>query len=86
MKEKIIIAKDSQIDSKQIRKEESKDGPTMAENALDGESRNTKHQSGPISPFVSTLFNNSIIKFLLIRQKRRDTYYVFSAYKYRGEI
>lgn len=41
-----IMAKDSQIDPKPIRKAKSNGGPTMAESALDGESRNSKHQSG----------------------------------------
>lgn len=40
------MAKDSQLDPKNIRKEKAKGGPTMAESALDGESRNTKKQSG----------------------------------------
>ncbi len=40
------MAKDSQIDPKEVRKMKSKGGPTMAESALDGESRNTKKQSG----------------------------------------
>lgn len=40
------MAKDSQIDPKPIRKQKSHGGPTMAESALDGESRNSKHQSG----------------------------------------
>lgn len=40
------MAKDSQIDPKTIRKKKSNGGPTMAESALDGESRNTKKQSG----------------------------------------
>jgi len=40
------MAKDSQLDPKQIRKKKSNGGPTMAESALDGESRNAKKQSG----------------------------------------
>lgn len=40
------MAKDSQLDPKEIRKKKSKGGPTMAESALDGESRNDKKQSG----------------------------------------
>ncbi len=40
------MAKDSQIDPKEIRKKKAKGGPTMAESALDGESRNAKNQSG----------------------------------------
>lgn len=40
------MPKDSQIDKKMIRKKKSHGGPTMAESALDGESRNTKKQSG----------------------------------------
>ncbi len=40
------MAKDSQIDKKEVRKEKSNGGPTMANDALDGESRNTKKQSG----------------------------------------
>ncbi len=40
------MAKDSQLDPKEIRKEKSNGGPTMAESALDGKSRNNKKQSG----------------------------------------
>lgn len=40
------MAKDSQIDPKQVRKTKAKGGPTMAESALDGEGRNNKKQSG----------------------------------------
>lgn len=40
------MSKDSQIDPKPIRKIKSNGGPTMAESALDGKSRNTKKQSG----------------------------------------
>jgi len=40
------MAKDSQLDKKDIRKEKANGGPTMAESALDGESRNAKKQSG----------------------------------------
>lgn len=40
------MAKDSQLDPKDIRKKKSGGGPTMAESALDGESRNAKKQSG----------------------------------------
>ena len=40
------MAKDSQLDPKSIRKKKANRGPTMAESALDGESRNTKKQSG----------------------------------------
>ncbi len=40
------MAKDSQIDPKEVRKKKAKGGPTMAESALDGESRNAKTQSG----------------------------------------
>lgn len=40
------MAKDSQIDPKQVRKEKAKGGPTMAESAQDSESRNSKKQSG----------------------------------------
>jgi hypothetical protein len=40
------MSKDSQLDPKNNRKEKSQGGPTMAEIALDGESRNTKKQSG----------------------------------------
>lgn len=40
------MAKDSQIDPKEIRKLKSKGGPTMAESANDGEGRNNKKQSG----------------------------------------
>lgn len=41
-----MAKKDSQLDPKPIRKQKSNGGPTMAESALDGESRNSKHQSG----------------------------------------
>lgn len=40
------MAKDSQLDPKNVRKRKSRGGPTMAESALDGESRNAKKQSG----------------------------------------
>ena len=40
------MAKDSQIDPKQVRKIKAKNGSTMAESALDGEGRNDKKQSG----------------------------------------
>ncbi len=40
------MAKDSQIDPKEVRKQKSKGGPTFAESALDGEGRNSKKQSG----------------------------------------
>lgn len=40
------MAKDSQLDPKEIRKQKAKGGPTMAQSNLDGESRNTKKQSG----------------------------------------
>lgn len=40
------MAKDLQLDPKSIRKKKANGGPTMAESALDGESRNTKKQSG----------------------------------------
>ena len=40
------MAKDSQLDPKNVRKRKSGGGPTMAESALDGESRNRKKQSG----------------------------------------
>ena len=40
------MAKDSQLDPKDVRKKKSGGGSTMAESALDGESRNTKKQSG----------------------------------------
>lgn len=40
------MAKDSQLDPKSVLKEKANGGPTMAESALDGESRNTKKQSG----------------------------------------
>lgn len=44
--ELIKMAKDSQLDPKPIRKMKAKGGHTMAESALDGESRNNKKQSG----------------------------------------
>lgn len=40
------MAKDSQLDPKEIRKMKAKGGHTMAESALDGESKNNKKQSG----------------------------------------
>ena len=40
------MPKDSQLDPKDVRRKKSGGGPTMAESALDGESRNTKKQSG----------------------------------------
>jgi len=40
------MAKDSQIDPKEIRKAKAKGGPTFAQSANDGESRNNKKQSG----------------------------------------
>lgn len=40
------MPKDSQLDPKPVRKEKSHGDPTMAESALDGESRNAKQQSG----------------------------------------
>lgn len=40
------MSKDSQIDPKEVRKQKAKGGATMAESALDGESRNSKKQSG----------------------------------------
>jgi hypothetical protein len=40
------MAKDSQLDPKDVRKKKSGGGPTMAGSALDGESNNTKKQTG----------------------------------------
>lgn len=40
------MPKDSQLDPKDIRQKKANGGPTMAESALDGESRNIKKQSG----------------------------------------
>ena len=40
------MAKDSQLDPKEVRAEKAKGGHTMAESALDGKSRNSKKQSG----------------------------------------
>lgn len=39
------MSKDSQIDPKKVRKKKSKGGPTLANDALDGEGRNSKKQS-----------------------------------------
>ena len=39
------MAKDSQIDPKQVRKDKAKGGPTHANDKLDGEGRNRKKQS-----------------------------------------
>lgn len=40
------MAKDSQLDPKEVRKAKANGGPTFAESALDGEGRNAKKQSG----------------------------------------
>ena len=40
------MAKDSQIDPKEVRKQKAKGGDTFAESALDGEGPNAKKQSG----------------------------------------
>lgn len=40
------MAKDSQIDPKEIRKRKSNGDPTFAQSAQDGESQNAKKQSG----------------------------------------
>lgn len=40
------MPKDSQLDPKNVRKKKAGGGPTMAESALDGESRNAKKQNG----------------------------------------
>jgi len=40
------VAKDSQLDPKEVRAAKAKGGHTMAESALDGEGRNDKKQSG----------------------------------------
>jgi len=40
------MAKDSQLDPKEVRKAKAKGGPTMAESGSDGEGRNNKKQSG----------------------------------------
>jgi hypothetical protein len=40
------MAKDSQMDPQEVRRQKAKGGPTMASSELDGESRNTKKQSG----------------------------------------
>ena len=39
------MAKDSQIDPKEVRKQKAKGGPTLAQSANDGEGRNAKKQS-----------------------------------------
>jgi len=39
------MAKDSQIDPKEIREQKAKGGPTSAQSANDGEDRNHKKQS-----------------------------------------
>ena len=39
------MPKDSQIDKKEVRKKKSKGGPTIANDALDGEGRNEKKHS-----------------------------------------
>lgn len=40
------MPKDSQIDPKPVRKRKSAGGPTLAESALDGESKSAKTQNG----------------------------------------
>lgn len=40
------MAKDSQLDPKEIRRQKSAGGPTFAQSAQDGEGRNAKKQSG----------------------------------------
>ena len=40
------MAKDSQLDSKEVRKMKANGDHTFAESALDGEGRNNKKQSG----------------------------------------
>lgn len=40
------MPKDSQLDPKPVRIEKAKGGATLANSALDGESRNNKKQSG----------------------------------------
>jgi len=40
------MSKDSQPDPKSIRNQKSNGSPTFAESGLDGESRNSKKQSG----------------------------------------
>lgn len=40
------MPKDSQLDPKDVRKKKARGGPTLAESALDGESNNTKKQTG----------------------------------------
>ena len=40
------MAKDSQIDPKEIRKDKANGGPTHAQSELDGEGKNNKKQSG----------------------------------------
>ncbi len=40
------MAKDSQLDPKEVREQKAHGGPTMAQSALDGEGRNNKKQSG----------------------------------------
>ena len=39
------MAKDSQLDPKDVRAKKAKGGPTMANDELDGEGRNAKKQS-----------------------------------------
>lgn len=40
------MAKDSQLDPKEIRRRKAGGGPTFAQSAQDGENRNAKKQSG----------------------------------------
>lgn len=47
------MPKDSQIDPKEIRKQKSKGGPTLANDALDNEGRNAKKHSVKTQGFRS---------------------------------
>ncbi len=47
------MAKDSQIDPKEVRKEKAKGGPTVANDEQDGEGKNNKKQSVKKDSFQS---------------------------------
>lgn len=68
------MSKDSQLDPKEVRKMKAKGGHTMAESALDGESRNNK--SNP-----ATVINAVTISSKRTRSILCETLLVF-IYKY----
>lgn len=52
------MAKDSQIDPKEVRRQKAKGGPTVASNAPDGEGRNSKKHSVPKQGFQNKQENH----------------------------